>query len=97
MWRSPYEIGNDKHCGQHQYDAGAACCQTTMDESCNEATVCDECEHERDNEKSAVVLTRQCDGLKNERDNHQWRSDSEQPTDALRSFHDVLSGLTRQS
>jgi hypothetical protein len=89
MWRSPQEIGNDKSCGQNQDNTGATRYESAMDESCNKKTVCDKSERECRNEDGAVILTRQCDGLKDECQNHQWYSYSEQPTDALRSMHGV--------
>jgi hypothetical protein len=89
MWRSSDEVCNDKDCGQHQDDAGATRCNPTENENCDEASVGDESERERNDKNGAVILTRKRDRLKNEGDNQQWHSDSQQPTDALRSMHDV--------
>ena len=82
MWCSPHEIGNNKDCGQHQNDTRTASDEAAANERCNEATVREEGENERDDENGAVILTRQRDGLEDKCDDRQQHSDPEQPTDA---------------
>jgi len=67
---SSYEVGNDKNSRQHQDDTGTTRRETATDERCNETTVCDESEPKSDEEDSAIIPTRQCDGLKDECQSH---------------------------
>ena len=89
MWRSPHEIGNDEQSGKHQPDTRATCCKTAANKRRNETAIREDGQRECYDEDGAVVLTHQRDVLEGKCDNHQWNADSEQPTDALGSFHGV--------